>query len=869
MVGMPGSLEVGDEVALQVTGKLSDGSTVVLAAADVDWNISAPSVIAVTESVLKGLSIGQSVVRAECQGIQSSVYTVAVTPDASAVVALELTVDRTDLLVGEATNCSVVATFADASELDVTNLAGWVISHPAVLQHPSADTLLAIGVGESQVVATWQGHTSNTLEFEVEPAPLPEPGEVGSEPFNVSPDTAVTMSGPVGGAFAPASVVLTLQNNGDEALRWRGVSTVGWLGLSVDYGTLAAGESQFVVASVQPEASLLGAAGHVAQLIFVNLDGEGREVAIPVRLDVGEVPEATVTYFVDFDGGSDAADGLSPLTAWKHHPWDDNATGVPGSTTLAPGTEVILKGGVHYRGLLEVHSSGNAANPIVLDGNTRGTFGEGLAIVDGSELLTGWNVAGDGLYWTTLPPQAVDVFRCNLYAGEHMLVLSQGPTDPSDPYHFDDLEEMRAIPPSQVTSTSVTDPAVFSTLPDDFWVGAHIAIWAKPNFIYFPEIESYDPATGRITFDSVDPYLDRDTKYAILNSAAFLDQPGEYLIDKTNSTVLFHPRTLDDLDRVTASVRTHGLDVLGRDHITVRGVRFIKHGAGLDMPYQGIGVRTMASSGTESFRFVGNEVSFNRSMSRSGAITVAYGSNCEVTGNFVHHNFRNRGIILTYGDEQLVGENVLFANGGTGIYFALTDDSHVRGNWVLNHTGTHGNGISLYTDCTDCIVSHNRVLEGNIAMTTKGSVNMVIAYNVFSVSPALDGYTVADWGGSTGLTYFNNVFDSHSNKGFYLGSSSLGGASLRNSVVDGLLVSHSSIANDHNVYTGLSWMQDEEDLGPTDILASDATLFVNAPLHDYRLVPTSPAIDSGADVGEDLEPVSGVAHDIGAFEFDQ
>lgn len=867
VTGLPDSMEVGSTVQLEVMARLSDGSEVVLTDA-VSWNISAPTVLKVNDGVIEALSVGQSAIQAEYQGVTSNAQTVAVTPEATSIVSVSLQADRTAMQVGESTECSVVASYSDGSQLDVTALAGWVLSHVDVIQHPSPSSLLAVGVGQSQVVATWQGFTSNTLVFDVDAAPIADPGVVqGDGALSVSPDDSIVISGPVGGSFAPMSVVLTLLNTTEEPLRWRSNSTTEWLDLSVESGTLAGGESQFVVASLNANASLLATGAHIAQVIVVNMDGEGHEFGIPVRMEVGNVPAAAATFFVDFEGGSDSNDGLSMASPWKHHPWDDNATGVPASTSVGAGSEVILKGGVHYRGLLEVSDSGSSGNPVILDGNTRGTFGEGRAIVDGSEILTNWTPAGDGLYWANLPSEAIDVFRCNLYAGERMLALSQGPATPHDPYHFDDLEEMRSIPPSQVSSTSITDPAVFSALPDDFWVGAHVAIWAKPNFIYFPEIESYNPSTGRITFDAVDPYLDRDTKYAILNSQELLDQPGEYVIDTAAGTVLLWPRSLEDLDEVTASVRTHGLDFLGKDHVTVRGIRFLKHGAGLDMPYQGIAVRSMASSGINNLVFEGNEVAYNRSMSRSGAITVAYGTDCRVSGNFIHHNFRNRGIIVTYGDGHVVEENVLFANGGTGIYFAVTDDSQIRSNLILNHMGTHGNGITLYTNCTECVVSKNQVLDGNIAITTKGSIDLTIAYNVFSVHSSLNGYTVADWGGSTGLTYFNNVVDSHSNKGLFIGSSSLNGASVRNSVIDGMLVNHSSIVNTHNIYTGLSWMQDEEDLSTTDMMASDSVVFVDASVHDYRLVPTSPAIDSGADVVTDLGSVSGAARDIGAFEF--
>jgi hypothetical protein len=93
----------------------------------------------------------------------------------------------------------------------------------------------------------------------------------------------------------------------------------------------------------------------------------------------------TPTYFVDFAAGSDAADGKSQATAWKHAPGDANATGGPAAATLAAGDVVLFKGGVHYLGALAIPASGKSGAPIVYDGGSRATWGTGLAVIDGEE----------------------------------------------------------------------------------------------------------------------------------------------------------------------------------------------------------------------------------------------------------------------------------------------------------------------------------------------------------------------------------------------------------------------------------------------------------------------------------------------------
>lgn len=89
------------------------------------------------------------------------------------------------------------------------------------------------------------------------------------------------------------------------------------------------------------------------------------------------------TYYIDYDTGDDGNNGTTTGTPWKHHPWDANATGTADSTTLVGDDITIFKGGVSYKGTITMAASGTSGHPIVLDGNTAGTWGTGDAIIDG------------------------------------------------------------------------------------------------------------------------------------------------------------------------------------------------------------------------------------------------------------------------------------------------------------------------------------------------------------------------------------------------------------------------------------------------------------------------------------------------------
>ena len=98
---------------------------------------------------------------------------------------------------------------------------------------------------------------------------------------------------------------------------------------------------------------------------------------------------ASVRY-IDFESGDDTKDGKTTQTAWKHHPWDANATG---AARDCKGIQTYLfKGGVVYRGALQVTESGVPGNPIRLTRDP--SWGKGEAIFNGSmQIKGGWKQA--------------------------------------------------------------------------------------------------------------------------------------------------------------------------------------------------------------------------------------------------------------------------------------------------------------------------------------------------------------------------------------------------------------------------------------------------------------------------------------------
>jgi hypothetical protein len=173
-------------------------------------------------------------------------------------------------------------------------------------------------------------------------------------------------------------------------------------------------------------------------------------------------------------------------------------------------------------------------------------------------------------------------------------------------------------------------------------------------------------------------------------------------------------------------------------------------------------------------------------------------------------------------------------------------DSVVRNNLLFDN---HASGISLYR------------IDG----ATGSTGNLVIHNTVLNASDARWCININN--GSTGNTLRNNIlFNEHSFRGaINIDSSSRAGfSSDYNS-----LMNRFSIDGGSSVIGLAAWQAEGYDLN--SFLAAPADHFLN-PASDFRLLPSSPAIDAGTatdapsrDVAGDPRPV-GAGYDIGAYE---
>lgn len=198
-------------------------------------------------------------------------------------------------------------------------------------------------------------------------------------------------------------------------------------------------------------------------------------------------------YYVDFDGGNNDADGLTPATAWKHSPGDKKATGQPKAVTLQPGDVITFKGGVQYLGEIQFRDlKGAEGQPIVLDGNSEGKYGDGPAILDGATMITGWqkvssaDQVGGNPKWKDIMYVDLDVDLSSNFNQDSFILHRDGKQDRQAPWQRIFLidGEKRVLPIAQ--RPKPTDD-FFPDLPKDFYLSPIKLANSYPHKIYYPK----------------------------------------------------------------------------------------------------------------------------------------------------------------------------------------------------------------------------------------------------------------------------------------------------------------------------------------------------------------------------------------------
>ena len=406
------------------------------------------------------------------------------------------------------------------------------------------------------------------------------------------------------------------------------------------------------------------------------------------------------------------------------------------------GDTVLVKPGVYCEEVTLKHS-GTKEQPIVIKSEVpRG------ATLDGSDPVTGWKKVEsaesargaknwDKMFFAEIPAE-IDYFTANIYEGDTLCSLAQDPAPPNI-FYSDDATSYHPVPPEGFTGTSITAPDAFNQKDPKYWDDAGIYIHSGNNNIFPRRIESYDPATGTITYADLNTQMrpDRD-RYALVNQLDFIARPGDFAIkkDAEGRNILYYwPHDPKALETVRISTRKAGFRINRQSYVHIVNFKIRQYSAGLG-EYSGCGILSAATSSVHGMLVRGNEIYHCKSADGSWALNAGSFNDSVIEENIVRDNQISRGIGLSGSKSvplsgSIVRNNIITHNGGTGINFYYASESKMLNNLVYDNHGHHANGLTVYLECDGILIDSNIVINANISLTLADSKNLTVTNNVF------------------------------------------------------------------------------------------------------------------------------------------
>ena len=366
--------------------------------------------------------------------------------------------------------------------------------------------------------------------------------------------------------------------------------------------------------------------------------------------------------------------------------------------------------------------SGKKGQPIVYDGNTEGKFGQGKAIIQGGEPVTGWRKVASAeeveqnphwqkLYYTYLDGQP-HLLQFRALRGRRLPRRRSGPEARRSLL----LRPSGRLPDfAKADKESLVDAEYFTAADPDYYAGAYLALHIQPNYVCCQAITGYVPAEHKVTYKPHGQGVYRGIqRYALLNSLKILSRPGEYYLDEKNAkggkvrlVIWPHKPGPNGPENVIITTRHHGFLIQNANHVVIDGFKICHHGghpkaAGIWKPggaySTGIVIRN-----NEVYRgWPSIMVNTTEDLLIHGAVTLSNVSHSLVENNALYEN-RRLGILGGGFDDSVCRNNYLSRNGSTAASFHTCQRSKIQRNVVWDNLGIHANGISVYLRSDDIL----------------------------------------------------------------------------------------------------------------------------------------------------------------------
>jgi len=421
-------------------------------------------------------------------------------------------------------------------------------------------------------------------------------------------------------------------------------------------------------------------------------------------------------------------------------------------------------------------------NLTVLDqGETWEAVPGATVTLSGGEVLKGWVSEGSGIYSTEAPTRVgVDLE----VAGVRQLPASMG-YDPQQPY----TSGWRVLPTAQARNFGVT----FSVLPSDFTSSVKVgAILQTLDFLrysdQFSTIVAVDPSTNSITvadqFNSGTSTTGVTGSWRILNDPADLGAPGEFAYDPATGKVYVEPvdpDSISDSTVVAAQLPTlitlkdvSNIAITGLTFSDTKSDKYMYSGAFTDKLATIMASNLINSSiSGNTFLNVGNGLLLAASSSNlisgnrfaqvggSGVFVTAKSNHNTITNNIMNGlgkiNAGSTGIHLENSAYNLVDSNTIDGSGRWGVDLYPSDSVSLVGNTISNNVirntsqQTNDTGaIYSYAGTSPGYVNEKTTITGNRIENMGGLLRIADGTYVKGVTEAIymddqvSGVTITD-----------------------------------------------------------------------------------------------------------------------------
>jgi len=410
-------------------------------------------------------------------------------------------------------------------------------------------------------------------------------------------------------------------------------------------------------------------------------------------------------FFIDYENGNDQNSGKSIHSAWKHIPWDENATS---KAIIKPGDRFIFKGGVVYRGAIDIQTSGSAQQPIKLIGNQ---WGRKPAILSGStkeettiKKCQSRKSCLDLENWEQISTAQIERApqeESSIVIENQNYWMARTPNNPNN-FWYDDLEHYYQTDKAVDTESpnKILDLDIYNKLKGKSLFGAKIALRLNPNLIYTYSINELQDKKVVLNKNIGVPHKNQPTHYMLLNRPSDLDKKNEFIYSENEKLIAFHyshnkPPHKSRKITIETPTRGYGININGKSNISIEGFIF-ENFIGHEKEWtSGSGVINKAHN-SHSVEIKDNIFRRINSKQRSGLLHIRYVKNYQINNNTFQDSYNNYGIKIGSSSDISIKDNLITNLGSTGITSIKGKNIHIQGNDFNNLKGIHGNGISIY-----------------------------------------------------------------------------------------------------------------------------------------------------------------------------